>query len=114
LRACRVKKVTDVQALGRHVQLPALRPPGRSRPIGIHLDPESVGIAQIQRLAHRVIRAARVLSQFAEMAHEPAERSAIRHQDREVVQPEPPTGRHRTRLRPFVQPDYWLRVSFRA
>ncbi len=79
--------------------------PGIARPIGVHLDPETVGIAQVDGFAHEVIGHSGALADLAQMAEEPPERGALRQQDREVVQPEPASARHGARARTLVQLD---------
>ena len=49
------RDIVQVQRLGGHRHLAVLESPGVARTIAIDLDPQAVGIVQIQRLAHQVI-----------------------------------------------------------
>src|SRR6185436_16836046 len=47
---------SNIQRVGRHLELPFVPPPAVARSVGIDLDAEPIGIPQVQRLAHRMIR----------------------------------------------------------
>ena len=96
-------EVLDVQRIGRHHQLLPPGPPAVARPVGVDLDPQAVGVGQVQRLAHQVIGHPRVGTDPAQMGQEPAERGAVRKQDRKMVKPQPPAPRHRRRARVLAQ-----------
>jgi hypothetical protein len=107
-------EILHVERDGRHLQLAAGIAPVRTRPIGVHLDPQSVGIGEVERLAHEMIRHAGIRADLRQMTHEPPERCAIRKQNREVEQSELPALRMRTRARLFVQLDDRRVVADRA
>jgi hypothetical protein len=66
-----------VERLGRHRDLPGLVPPRAPRPVGVYLDAEAVGIGEVDRLAHEVIRHPRIDAEPGQMGHEPAQCRAI-------------------------------------
>ena len=91
--------VVGTQRLGAHPQLTTFSPPCGARPIGVDLDAEPVGIVQVDGLADQVVRGADSLSQVADVA-----------QDGEVVEPEPPAGRHGRTSGPLLQHHQWTLI----
>ncbi len=74
----------DVEWVGGHHQFRARVPPRLAGSIRIHLDAEAVGVGEIQRFADQMIGHANTDTGSGDVLREPAERRAIRHQDREV------------------------------
>jgi hypothetical protein len=83
-------QVVQVERLGGHHELPLLDAPGGARPVGVHLDPQPVGVLQVERLAHPVVRRAGALADLRQVRHEAPQRGAVGEEDGEVVQPQPP------------------------
>jgi acyl-CoA synthetase (AMP-forming)/AMP-acid ligase II len=102
----RLDESGEVERSRDHVQLPVgARPPGVTRAIGIHLDTESIGIGEVERLADRVVRAAGSAPHRAEMSEKPAECRALRHQDGKVEQAQKPAARNGPDAATFAQPN---------
>jgi hypothetical protein len=78
----------DVERIGRHCEFATVSLPGTPRSIGVDLDPQTVWIPQVQRLANQVIGRANPHAAFREMCGESSKRGAPRQQDREVIQAE--------------------------
>ena len=73
--------------------------PETPRPVGVDLDPVVVGIAQVQRLAHEVIRSAGQLDAIADrMLHPAGQVAALGHEQREVEEAGVAVGRPHARL----------------
>ncbi|CAN5842297.1 hypothetical protein BH24GEM1_BH24GEM1_22260 [soil metagenome] len=90
-------EVVQVEEVGRHREGAALCAPRGPRPVGIDLDAQAVGIGEVQRLAHEVVRRSGVFPDGAEVRHEAAERRPAREKQGEVVESEAPASRHRSR-----------------
>jgi hypothetical protein len=89
--------VVHVEGIRRHEQLPLPVPPLVARPVGVHLDAVAVGVMQVQRLAHEVVRRAGCHARVGEVRCEPSQRRAVRQQQREVVEAMLPARRDRRR-----------------
>jgi len=68
----------DVERIGGHRKLAIVVPPGIARAIRIDFNPQPVGIPEIERLAHQVIRHADFQIEGCEMRSEPSEGGPIR------------------------------------
>ena len=103
--AC-VEDALHVECLGRDLELPiAAHTPRRARSIGIDLDAETIGIGEIDRLADGMIRHPDDRRVAEGMPDEPPERRSIRKQNREVVEPERASARHRVSAWALVELD---------
>ncbi len=100
-----VEQSGDIDRIGGHHQLPPDPPPGAPRPVGVHFDTEVVGILEIERLAHEVIRRAYSRADLTDMPEKAAQRGAVRQQYGEVVETHPATARCRPHARPLPKLD---------
>jgi len=105
-RAGLIVDTLQIERIGRHRQLAgAGHAPFRTGLIAVDLDPQSIRIVQVQRLAHQVIGGAgdRPLL-FRQMTQRSSERSTRRDEDREMKQAGAAT-RFRNRILVLVQLD---------
>src|SRR5688572_4718380 len=86
-----------VQGQCRHCDRSPLRAPLVAGTIGVHLNTESIRIAEVDRLAHQMISHASWLPSVREMRQEASERRAIGEQDRKVIEAEAAPSRNRRR-----------------
>jgi hypothetical protein len=89
----------DVDGIGGHQQLVADAAPRVARTVGVQLEPEPVGVVQVERLAHQVVAGAEPHAAGGEVADERAESGALREQQGDVVEAElrPAAGRRGAR-----------------
>jgi hypothetical protein len=78
----------DVQRVGRHGELAIAVPPCLSRTVGVYLDPQIVGIPQVERFADQVIGHAHANAKRRGVGGKSSEHRAVRQQDGEVVEPQ--------------------------
>jgi hypothetical protein len=78
-----------VERISGHAQIEPVHLPFAARTIGVDLDAESIGIREIQRLAHEMVGHAEVDARLMQVQHRAAERRAVGQQDGEVEEPEP-------------------------
>ncbi len=88
-------QTADVERLGGHHELVAPVRPGGTGPICIDLDPKTVGVAQVQRFADRVVGHARSEPQTEHVCCEAPERHSVGQEKSEVEQAESATRWHR-------------------
>ncbi len=98
----------------RHVELTLVITPRVARSVRVHLDAESVRIGEVHRFAHEVVRHPGVDAGLGEMRHEASERSAIRKQDRKVIQAQQSAARNRSRARQPAKMNDLAILSVRA
>ncbi len=94
-----------VERLGRHHELAVGVLPRRTLAVGIDLDAESVGIREIERFAHQVVRHPGPFAACRQVREQAPERRAIGQQDREVEKPEAAPAVRRCRAGHGVQRD---------
>lgn len=107
-------EILCVERLRVHQELTSVVPPRLHGPIGVNLDPESVGVAQIKRLTHRVIRCARVVPYFGQVPEKSPQRRPVGEEESEVVQSKPSTTWDRRRARKGLELDERRVVLVRA
>ena len=90
----RVAQVAHVEWLGGHQQLAVAGSPAAARSVGVDLDAQTVGVAEVERLADQVVPHAGALAEGVQVRQETAERTAVGQEDGEVVETEPPARRH--------------------
>src|SRR5690348_2519598 len=71
----------------RHGQLPIVLGPSRAGAVGIDLDPQTVWIGEIYRLAHEMIRHPGIGPELLEVAEEAAKRRTLGKEDGEMKEP---------------------------
>src|SRR5688572_4658062 len=77
-----------IQWCASHRELRSIVLPRASRAVSVHLDTEVVGILQVDRLTHEMVRHSMPLTVLREMRQQTSEGGTIGQQDREVVQAE--------------------------
>ncbi len=102
-----------VQRIGRHGELAVGVVPLRPRAVGVDLDAESVGIAQIERLADQMIRRSGAHADAGHMSQEAAERGAVGEQNGEMIEAEPALNANGRRVRVGVEHDEGRVLSVR-
>src|SRR5690606_37205852 len=76
-----------------------------ARTIGVDLDPQTIWVVEIERVAHQVVGGAGPLPHLREMPHEAAERCAIGQQYRKMVEAESAATRYRRGPLPLPELD---------
>jgi hypothetical protein len=90
-------EIVHVERDRRHRQLARFVTPRRTRTVGVHLDADAVGIAEVERLADEMIRHSGALADLGQMTQEAAEGRTIGQQNGEVIQTDAAAPLDRTR-----------------
>src|SRR4030095_12886035 len=98
-------QVLGIERIRRHAQLASLVPPLIPCTVGIDLDPQPVGVSEVQRLTHEMIRHAGVGADLSEVGEKPPERRTVGKQDREMEESQPAALWDRTRSGPLIELD---------
>src|SRR5690349_21252579 len=104
----------DVERNGGHHQQAIAILPARARAVGVDFDPEPVRIGEIDGLADEVVRHSSVGAELLEVREEAPERGPIGQEDREVIQTDAPSPRHRLRSLQLLELHERFLVPLRA